>query len=69
MQPSVGGEQYGLQRGPYLAKGGRGGVRVPPGFWLGSVGILWRKGIGQADADTGLAQEWPREPDASAKDA
>ncbi len=26
-------------------------------------------GVAQAATDTGLAQEWPREPDASAKEA
>ncbi len=40
-----------------------------PGFWLGSVGIVWRTGVVQGDADAGLAQNWPREPDANAKEA
>ncbi len=46
-----------------------GGVRVAPGFWPGLVRILWRTGVVQGDADAGLAQEWPRESDASAKEA
>ena len=53
-----------------VAKGGSpvGWGSALPGFWQGLAGILWRKAIAQADADTGLAQEWPRETDASAKE-
>ncbi len=70
MQPTVGGKQYGLQSGPYLAKGGvpPGWGQVTPGIWPG-MGILWRTGVAQVRADAGLAQDWPREPDASAKEA
>ncbi len=31
--------------------------------------MLWCTGVAQADADAGLAQDWPRETDASPKDA
>ena len=47
----------------------RGWGQGTPGFWLGPVGILWYTGVAQASADAGLAQEWPREPDVSAKEA
>ena len=43
---------------------GQGG----PGFWQRPAGILWCTGVAQAATDTGLAQEWPRETDASAKE-
>jgi len=53
---------------PVWPKGGAGvWGQVTPGLWLGLAGVGWCRGIAQGDADTGLAQEWPREPDASAK--
>ncbi len=33
------------------------------------MAIIWCTGMAQGDADAGLDQEWPREPDASAKEA
>ena len=66
----MGGHSYALHR---RASPPRGVPPAPwgqatPGFWPG-MGILWCTGMAQADADAGLAQEWPRESDASAKEA
>ncbi len=45
LQPPVGGKQYALQGGPYLAKGGgaRGWGQGGSGNWLGSVGFAWEQ--------------------------
>jgi len=42
---------------------------VLPGKPSAQVEPVMSTGIDEAATDTGLAQEWPREPDASAKEA
>ncbi len=66
----MGGHWYVLRRRALSDIGGVGGRwgQVTPGIWLG-MGILWCTRIAQAATDAGLIPDWPREPDASPKDA
>ncbi len=44
-------------------------VREVPEAEQAQIELAMWTGIGEAATDTGLAQEWPREPDASVKES